>query len=200
MTDSRTAIPLPVTLDHQQRGPSEVTRLLHAHRSGESGALESLLPLVYRDLKAIARRHRARSRPGETLSTTALVHEAYFKLSRDAAWNDRQHFFAVASRAMRHLLVDYARTKATLKRGDNAQVLPLDEARVGVERQAEDMLAIEQALEQLGELSPRLSDVFECRYFGGLGEKETAESLGLTLRTVQRDWMKAKAFLRRQLA
>ena len=185
--------------DH--RSASEITQLLDAHGKGDPDAIELLLLLVYSDLKVIARRHRGRTRPGETLNTTALVHEAYVKISRrDSAWNDRKHFFAVASRAMKHVIVDYARTKATLKRGDKPTVVSLSSIQVGVQEQAETMLLLDAALESLCEVSPRLSSVFECRYCGGLGEEETAESLQLSLRTVQRDWMKAKAFLRRQLA
>src|SRR5438105_7318329 len=158
---------------------------------------------AYHELRAVAHR-RLRARGHEaTLSTTALVHEVYLKLvdqSRaERGWRDHAHFLAVASMAMRHVLVDRARERQALKRGGARRHVTLDEEQVGAEDQAEVLLHLEEALEQLAAWEPRLARVVECRFFGGLTEPETAEALGLTTRTVQRDWVKARVLLRRAL-
>lgn len=181
--------------------PGEITRLLIAHRQGDDRALEELIPIVYTDLRRIARQQLARLRPGNTLDTTALVHEAYLKLvdHRLVELADRRHFFAIAARSMRDILVDEARRRSARKRGGGAARVPLDRAELGVDDQIETLLAIDRALTRLGRIDGRLVRVFECRFFAGYTEEETAVSLELPLRTVQRDWMKSKAWLRREL-
>jgi RNA polymerase sigma factor (TIGR02999 family) len=136
-----------------------------------------------------------------TLSTTALVHEAYLKLvdQSRAGWNDRSHFLALASLAMRHVLVDRARERDTLKRGGERRRITLDDAELAVDADADVLLQLNDALDRLAAFEPRLAQVVECRFFGGLTDAETAEALGLTSRTVQRDWVKARVLLRRAL-
>lgn len=180
----------------------EITELLLAYGDGDAEAFQRLVPLVYQDLRSIARRQLARGRPGSTLDTTALVHETYLKLvdrSRVSV-TDRAHFFALAARAMRQVIVDYARQRRAAKRGGGKSPVTLDRVQVPVGEQAEAMVAIDQALDRLTALNERLTRVFECRFFVGLSEQETADALDLSLRTVQRDWMKSKAWLRGQLA
>lgn len=179
----------------------EITRLLLACRRGEEGAFDELVPLVYQDLRRIARQQLARLRPGNTLDTTALVHEAYLKLvdQNRVELADRRHFFAIAARSMRDILVDEARRRSARKRGGAQSPIALDRIELGVDEQVDVLLAIDTALVRLGELNERLIRVFECRFFAGYTEEETALSLDLPLRTVQRDWMKSKAWLRREL-
>ena len=173
----------------------EVTDLLVKLRDGDRGALDRLLPLVYGELRERAHNQLARRRPGDTLSTTALVHEAYLKLagSSKQAYEDRLHFFAVASRAMRQILVDYARRKIASKR-DGAAV-SLDPELISNPDRAEELIALDEALEQLTRLDPRLAQTVELRFFGGLSVEEAADALGVSPRTVKRDWRKARAFL-----
>lgn len=181
---------------------SEITDLLIAHRDGDREAFQRLVPLVYEDLRRIARRQLRRVGSGGTLNTTALVHEAYLKLVDQTriAVNDRGHFYALAARAMRQIIIDHARKRSAAKRGGGKRPVSLDKVQVAVVEQAEMLIAIDDALDRLSGLNERLTRVFECRYFAGLSEKETAEALSLSLRTVQRDWMKGKAWLRRELA
>jgi len=177
----------------------EVTQLLETLRNGDRSALDDLFPLIYRELHALAHRQLAARRPGQTLNATALVHEAYLKLvgQSRAMWQDRQHFFAVAATAMRHIIVDYARHRRALKRGGNVQPTLLDEERMGVpvDEKAEEIIALDTALEHLEGLDERLARVVELRFFGGLSVEETAEVLDVSERTVKRDWRKARAFL-----
>jgi len=189
----------PAVSDLPETG--EITRLLAAHRRGESGAFDELVPLVYADLRRIARQQLARLRPGTTLDTTALIHETYLRLAGRSlpGLADRQHFYAVAARSMRLLLVDEARRRGARKRGGGIAPVPLDRVELGVDEQIETVLAIDHALTSLDRFDARLGRVFECRFFGGLTEEETAGALDLPLRTVQRDWMKSKAWLRREL-
>ena len=165
-------------------------------------SLDRLVPLLYEELRAIAH-FRLSSQPrGSTLETTALVHEAYLKIidrSR-ADVRDRAHFLALASLAMRHLLVDRAKARATAKRGGARRHLTLDEENISEDAQPEAMLELDEALTHLATLEPRLARVVECRFFGGLTEEEVASALGITVRTVQRDWAKARVVLRRMLA
>jgi RNA polymerase sigma factor (TIGR02999 family) len=163
--------------------------------------LDRLLPVVYDELRAIAHRHLA-GRHGGSLATTGLVHEAYLKLvdQSRAEWRDRAHFFALSSVAMRHVLVDRARARAALKRGGAAGEVTLDDETIAVDECALTLLAIDDALERLAAAEPRLAKVVECRFFGGLSEAEIAEALGITERTVERDWVKARMLLRRALA
>lgn len=180
----------------------EVTLLLRAMRAGEAGAFDRLVPLVYDELRRIAHGHLRRQRPGGTLDTTGLVHEAYLKLAEQSGLDlrDRGHFLAVSARAMRQVLVDFARARAAAKRGGpEARRVPLEEDSAAVEAQAERMLDIDRALERLRAHSDRLARVVECRYFAGYSEEETAEALGVGLRTAQREWLRARAWLREEL-
>ncbi len=183
-------------------GLGPITRALRGMAFDRGEALQALVPLVHQDLKRIARAQRARMRPGETLCTTALVNEAYLKLVRSGELNveSRKHFFALASLAMRQILVDYARGKSSAKREHlEGGVIgeDIDPAEV---QQADMVLELDEALERLEQLSPRLAHIVNCRYFGGYSEQETAEILGITDRTVRRDWVKAKAWLAVNLA
>lgn len=185
----------------QPANRGEITELLVAHREGDRDAFEELMPLVYDDLRRIAHHQLARHRRQGTLNTTALVHEAYLKLVDQTRIEvaDRDHFFAVAARAMRQIIVDFARKRTAAKRGGGKPSLSLDKVELGVAEQAEVLVAIDQALDKLSALNERLIRVFECRYFAGLSEEETARALAVSLRTVQRDWMKSKALLRQEL-
>jgi len=175
--------------------------LLGDLRTRKHGALEQLVPLVYDELRMIAHRQLANQARGGTLSTTALVHEAYLKLvdQSHADWRDRAHFLAVASLAMRHVLVDRAKARSTLKRGGERRRITLDDAHIAVDDQPDALLQLDEAMTRLAELQPRLARVVECRFFGGLTEDEIAEALGVTVRTVQRDWAKARMLLQRDL-
>ena len=175
----------------------EVTRLLGALRAGESDALDRLFPLVHDDLRTIAARLLRHEAPGHTLQPTDLVHEAYLRLAGgpSAHPGDRAHFLAIAARAMRHLLVDHARRRRAAKRGGGASPVRITNEQVGVDLSFDELLALDDALDRLGALDPRLRQVVECRFFGGLTEPETAEALGVTTRTVQRDWARARAWL-----
>lgn len=170
-------------------------------RSGRRDTLDRLMPLVYDQLRAIARRQLALREHGATLSTTGLVHEAYLKLVDQSrvAWGDRGHFFALASVAMRHVLTDRARARLTRKRNGGMRCVTLENEQIPQEDLPEAMLELNEALDRLSAVDPRLAQVVECRFFGGLSEEETAEALGVTARTVQRDWAKAKMLLRRAL-
>jgi RNA polymerase sigma factor (TIGR02999 family) len=161
---------------------------------------EELLPVFYEDVRRVARRERRRVGAGETLQTTALIHEAYLKLHKSGSFNDQAHFLRSAALAMRHVLINYARDRVTAKRGSGAVVVPLDEQVQIAAPADEDLLEINDALGRLAALSPRLAQVVECRFFAGYGDEETAQALGLTDRTVRRDWIKARAWLRRELA
>jgi RNA polymerase sigma factor (TIGR02999 family) len=182
--------------------PESITRLLQGLRDGRSAAMEALIQVVYEELRRTARRELARRRPGDTLDTSALVHEAYLKLadSARASWNDRAHFFAVAATAMRQIIVDHARRRRTAKHGGALYGITLDERRLMPEEQAEEVVALDEALARLAELNARLSQVVDCRFFAGLTVPETAEAMGCSPRTVDRDWKKAKAWLYRELS
>lgn len=179
----------------------DVTELLIAYREGEKEAFEALVPLVYPELRRIAHRQLAGHRRGALLDTTALVHEAYLKLVDQAGGTpkSRAHFFALSARVMRQVIVDFARRRTAGKRGGGDVPLTLDRVQVPVDEQAEQVLALNAALDRLAALNERLTRVFECRFFVGLSEQETAEALDISLRTVQRDWLKSKAWLRTEL-
>ncbi len=180
-----------------ESGQPDITGLLLAWRGGDGSAFDRLFPLVYAELRRIAHRQLGRERSDHTLGTTALVHEAYLKLvdQTRAQITDRAHFFAVAARAMRRILVDYARRHRAAKRGGAATSVSLDETTVVADQRADALLALDEALMRLADVDDRLSRVVECRFFGGLTEDETADALGITARTVRRDWVKAKGWL-----
>ena len=180
----------------------EVNRLLRDWGGGDSQALERLMPLIYNELRQLAHRCLYRERPGHTLQTTALVHEAYLKLidQRDARWQNRAHFFAIAAQAMRRILVDSARRHTAVKRGGPAENLSLDEAaNVSVEPDP-ILLPLDEALSRLAEMDQQQSRVVELRYFGGMTIEETAEVLGLSKDTVKNEWAMARAWLREALS
>ena len=181
--------------------PGDVTRLLVAFRAGDREAFDRLVPLVYADLRRIARGQLARGRPGRTLNTTGLVHEAWLRLvdQTQATWEDRGHFLAVAAVAMRQIAISYARRRAAAKRGGGERPVTLEEDRIAVDDQAEQLIEIDRALTRLGERNERLARVVECRFFAGLSEEETATALGVSLRTAQRDWLRARAWLKEEL-
>jgi RNA polymerase sigma-70 factor, ECF subfamily len=180
----------------------DITELLMAHRAGHAGALADLMPAVYADLRRIARMQLRGRKPGATLDTGGLVHEAYLRLvdQQRAGWNDRRHFFAVAAMAMRQLAVDHARARARRKRGGGERPATLSDAADPLGRDLDLVLALDAALERLGATDPRLVKIVECRYFAGLSEQETAEALDTSVRTVQREWFKARAWLRQHLS
>lgn len=183
--------------------PGDVTRLLRAARDGDAAAAHDLFGVVYADLKRIARRQLGGAGSGATMTTTALVHEAYLRLARpgNLELNDRTHFFAVAARAMRQILVDHARRRLAEKRGGGAFAVELDEGRVGAaDDRAEVLVALDDALEKLGRLDERLARLVEWRYFGGMTFEEAAAGMELSDRTLKRDWKRAKAFLYRELS
>jgi len=161
---------------------------------------DTLLPVLYEDVRRLARRERRSLHGGDTLQTTALIHEAYLKM-RKTGFNDRGHFLQASALAMRHILVNYARDRLAAKRGGGAVVLPLDEG-IAVAEVADDALVVEvnEALARLALLNLRLARVVECRFFAGYSDQETAQALGITERTVRRDWIKARAWLLREIA
>jgi RNA polymerase sigma factor (TIGR02999 family) len=186
--------------------PEAITEALCALRNGAPDAMDRLAPLVYEQLRRIAHRQLRAEPVGHTLSTTALVHEAYLKLvdQTRAEWQDRGHFFAVASGAMRRILVDYARRYRAARRGggdDGAPVRPisLDNTDIPAAERADALVALDEALERLGRLDERQARVVECRFFGGLSEAETAAALGISQRTVAREWVTAKGWLFQEL-
>jgi RNA polymerase sigma factor (TIGR02999 family) len=180
---------------------ADITTQLRAWQAGDPSARERLFPLVYDELRLIAHRQLQRERPGHTLDTTALVHEAYLRLAGSTSqdFSDRAHFFAMAATAMRRILVDYARRYRTEKRGAAPRRVSLTDTMLVAEERADTLLAVDEALVELARIDARLSRVVECRFFAGLTEEETAETLGITSRTVRRDWTKAKGWLLRTL-
>ena len=175
---------------------------LAEYHSGRRDTLDRIMPIVYEHLRLVARHQLSMRQGGGTLSTTGLVHEAYLKLVDQSrvAWSDRAHFFALASVAMRHVLVDRAKARLAQKRDGGLQRVSLDSEQIAGDDQPEVMLDINDAVDRLAAVEPRLARVVECRFFGGLSEDETAEALGVTTRTVQRDWVKARMLLRRALS
>jgi RNA polymerase sigma factor (TIGR02999 family) len=182
-------------------GSQDITELLVAWGGGDQAAFERLVPLVYAELKRIARRHMFRESEGHILQTTALVHEAYMKLVSDpgAKWQDRAHFFAVSSQQMRRILVDAARSRLRKKRGGDAPVISLDDTPMLSSSRAAEFVALDDALNELAALDERRSRVVEMRYFGGMSVEETAAVLNLSPATVLRDWNAARAWLYTQL-
>lgn len=180
----------------------EVTRFLADWRAGRPDALEQMLPLVIGELRLIARRYLNRERGGGTLQTTELINEAYLRLvdQRETDWKNRAHFFAVAARVMRNLLVDRARAKQFAKRGSGATTISLDDVAVFSSKPDRDLIALDDALKRLAEYDERKSRLVELRYFGGLSVEETAEVLNVSAITVKREWLKAKAWLYREIS
>ena len=180
---------------------TDVTALLRAWADGDAAAFERLVPLVHRELHRIARHCMAAERTGHSLQPTALLNEAYLRLVGVSAvdWRDRSHFFALSARLMRRILVDVARSKRYLKRGEGAPLAPLDEAMgIAIER-APDLVSLDLALQALAQIDGRKSQVVELRFFGGMSVEETAAALGVSAETVHRDWRLAKSWLRREL-
>jgi RNA polymerase sigma factor (TIGR02999 family) len=179
----------------------EITRLLQAHEAGDTSAFDRLVPLIYDELRLMARRHLRRMPGGGTLDTIGLVHEAYLKLagSPGLRLNDRDHLLAVTARAMRQVLVSRARARLRDKRGGGAAAVTLNDDHWARGSEAESLLDLDRALGRLREHDGRLAAIFECRYFGGLSEEETARAMDTSLRTVQRGWMRARAWLRAEL-
>lgn len=180
---------------------TEVTQLLQAFRRGEPAATEKLMSLVYAELRRIAGHYMRNEAPGHTLQPTALVHEAYVKLvhHQDATWESRAHFMGFAAQLMRHLLIDHARARTAAKRGGIDKKVSLDNVSSPVEQKTDEWLAIDGALQRLARIDPRQERVVELRYFGGLSVEETAEVLGVSPKTVKRDWSMARAWLHREL-
>jgi RNA polymerase sigma factor (TIGR02999 family) len=179
----------------------DVARLLSAHQAGDRSAFDQLVPLVYDELRRLARWQRRRRPGARSLDTTGIVHEAYLKLAAAPSLrlNDHGHLLAVTACAMRQVLIGRARARLRAKRGAGAEPLQLDEGRVGARAEAEQLLDLDRALARLRACDARLSQVFECRYFAGLSEAETALALGLSLRSVQRGWLRARTWLRAEL-
>lgn len=174
-----------------------LTGLLFEWQQGDEAALDKLTPLVYDELRRMAHRYMQRERDGHTLQTTALVNEAYLRLAgqQKIEWQSRAHFFAVTAQVMRHILIDHARRRRYAKRGGDAPHVALDEAAGMSEQRAAELIALDDALDELAKLDPRKSRVVELRYFGGLSMEEAAEVLEVSLMTVRRDWRVAKAWL-----
>lgn len=183
----------------------EITEALVALREGTPGAMERLIPLVYEQLRRIAHRQLGSEPTGHTLSTTALVHEAYLKLvdQTRAQWQDRAQFFAIAAGAMRRILVDYARRHRAARRGGGPEGTPvpvsLEDVEIAAAERAAEIIALDEALERLARMDARAARVVECRFFGGLTEAETATALGISQRTVAREWVAAKAWLHEEV-
>jgi len=181
---------------------ADATTLLLAWRQGDTSALDRLLPLVYQELRRRAHKYLAGQRPGHTLQTTALVHEAYLQIvnCRDVRWQDRSHFLAVSANLMRRILVDYARAHNAGKRGAGVRPVSLDDHLEFAREKSADLAALDDALQALSEIDPRKSKVVELKFFGGLEADEIGEVLGVSPQTVLRDWKLAKVWLLRELA
>jgi len=184
-----------------QSSPLQVTRLLNEWRNGNPAALEQLMPLVYAELHKLARRHMQRQNPSHTLQTTALIHEAYLRLAGDSGKErvSRAQFHCVAAQALRHVLVDHARTRRAAQRGGGWQAVPFDEGIAVSHERLAGLIALDEALSRLSKLHPRQSEVIELRFFGGLRVEETAAILQVSPETVMLDWRAAKAWLHKEL-
>jgi len=184
-----------------QISPGEITQMLEAVREGDEAAAEELLALVYNRLRGMAQKRMAAERPGQTLQPTALVHEAYLRLFGDQqpAWHSRAYFFAAAAEAMRRILIEQARRRATQKRGGDLQRVDLDSGLGGLEPAAEELLALDQALDRLESIDAEMAKVVKLRYFSGLTIGETAQALEISPRSVGRLWTGARAWLHSEL-
>jgi len=180
----------------------EITRLVAGWSRGEEGAFERLIELVYDDLRVIAHHHLKLGGPDAILDTTVLVHEAYVRLAGvdEAAWGGRAQFFAFCSTAMRRILIDFARRRSAEKRGGTRVRVPLGEDMASVDANIDEILVVEETLSKLEQRNPRMARIVECRFFGGMANPETAEALGVSLRTVEREWTRARAYLQRALS
>lgn len=180
----------------------EVTQLLLAWSNGDESALDKLAPLVHNELHRIASRYIHQERPGHILQTTALIHEAYIQLisQKTRRWENRSHFYGVAAKAMRRILVNYARSQNRFKRGGEARKVSLDEAAIVTAQPSTDLIALDEALKALEQINPRQSTIVELRFFGGLSIEEAAEVLKLSTATVRGDWTIAKAWLHREIS
>jgi len=181
---------------------TDITRLLHAAREGDDAALKALFPLVYEELRRRAAAQRAAAGGHATMNTTAIVHEAYLKLAGQSspAYQDRAHFFGVAAKAMRHVFLDYAKARTRQKRGGDGVHVDIDELQIGTDismglEEAEQIVAMDEALARLTEENPRLAQVVECRFFGGMTNEDTAAVTGTSPATVKRDWNAARTLL-----
>jgi RNA polymerase sigma-70 factor, ECF subfamily len=181
--------------------PGEVTNLLIQLKNGNRDAQSRLIPLVYAELRRVAARYMRGEQPGHTLQATALVHEVYLRLAgqKEISWQNRAHFYGVAANIMRRILVDHARAKLAKKRGGTNQKVSFDEAVLVQPEPPQQFLALDEALERLAQRDPRQSRIVELRYFGGLSEEEAAEVLGISVRTVKRDWAVARAWLYKEI-
>lgn len=181
--------------------PEEVSHLLAAWRNGDPEAFDKLMPIVYDELRRLAHRYMKRVAAGQTLQTTALVHEAYLRLAgrEDVDWQSRAHFFAVCAQVMRNLLVDRARARQAIKRGGDRTRLSLEDVAAGSRQEYIELLALDAALEKLSAIDARKGRIIELRYFGGMSVEETASVLQLSPITVKREWVKARAWLYREL-
>jgi len=182
--------------------PQEITQLLVDWSNGNQAALDQLMPLVYTELRQLAHWYMRRERPGHTMQTTALIHEAYLRLvdQTQVRWENQAHFFGIAARLMRQILIEHARSHTRAKRGGGAVTLSLDEAALVSQARAVELLALNDALERLATVDPRKSRVVELRFFGGLSVEETARVLNIASNTVLRDWRLAKAWLHREIS
>lgn len=183
-------------------GPAEITRLLTEWSGGNQAALDTLIPVIYDELRRLASNYMRGERPDHILQTTALVNEAYMRLlgRRNVSCQSRTQFFAVAAQVMRRVLVDYARTRDRAKRGSGAAAVPLEDVAILSEGRADELLSIHSALDRLAAFDPRKGRVFELRYFGGMTMEEVADVLSVSPVTVERDWKMAKLWLRREIA
>lgn len=182
--------------------PSEITKLLTNWSRGDEAALDRLVPLVYPELRRIAKRQMARENPGHTLQTSALINEAYLKLvdREKVDWQNRAHFFAVAAQVMRHILIDHARKYLYKKRGAGAQHVPFEEIMIIEEKRSAELVALDQALTFLAKLDRRRSQIVELKFFGGLSAEEIGQVMSISASTVQREWRAAKAWLHHTMA
>lgn len=179
----------------------DITQLLRAWGRGDEGALETLIPLIYKELHQRAHRYMGRERRGNSLQATALIHETYLRLvGSPVAWESRNHFFAIAARLMRRILVDRARARRSLKRGGEGRPVSLDDEHLVVGPPHRDLVSLDDALSALAVVDPRKSRVVELRFFGGLSVEETAEVLKVSPQTVSRDWKLAKVWLFREMS
>lgn len=173
----------------------DITRLLMKSKNGNDTAFALAVERLYPELRKLAGYHSSNGQI-PSLAATDILHEAYVKISNhEAGFNNKAHFMAVASKAMRHIIIDYARRKSAGKRGGALKRIDIDDIQIGIKEQASELLLIDQLTTQLSAENPRTARVFECRFFGGMNDRETSDALDIPLRTVQRDWMKAKAFL-----